>query len=88
METKEIIKHALKDYQNITGLRSYVVYDNTVIQSASEKSVRNVQRKHMRMREKSIMNVCIPVMQVSSNGRYRYSVEISTVLSSVKVFSP
>ena len=25
METKEIIKHALKDYQNITGLRSYVV---------------------------------------------------------------
>ena len=27
METKEIIKHALKDYQNITGLRSYVVYD-------------------------------------------------------------
>ena len=28
METKEIIKHALKDYQNITGLRSYVVYDN------------------------------------------------------------
>ena len=31
METKEIIKHALKDYQNITGLRSYVVYDNTVI---------------------------------------------------------
>ena len=38
METKEIIKHALKDYQNITGLRSYVVYDNTVIQSASEKN--------------------------------------------------
>ena len=38
METKEIIKHALKDYQNITGLRSYVVYENTVIQSASEKN--------------------------------------------------
>ena len=38
METKEIIKHALKDYQNITGfLRSYVVYDNTVIQRPGEK---------------------------------------------------
>ena len=31
METKEIIKHALKDYQNITGLRSYVVYDMSLI---------------------------------------------------------
>ena len=86
METKEIIKHALKDYQNITGLRSYVVYDNTVIQSASEKNYfckclkssskalkkcEECTEEHMRMREKPIMNVCIPVMQVSSNGRYR-----------------
>lgn len=38
MEKKEVIKLALKDYQRITGLRSYVVYDHTVIQSASEKN--------------------------------------------------
>ena len=100
METKEIIKHALKDYQNITGLRSYVVYDNTVIQSASEK---NYFCKCLKSSSKALKTCeeCteetyenarkidhIPVMQVSSNGRYRYSVEISTVLSSVKVFSP
>lgn len=77
METKEIIKCALKDYQNITGLRSYVVYDNTVIQSASEKNyfckclkssskalknVKNVHRKHMKMPAALTMNVYIPVM--------------------------
>lgn len=38
MEPKQIIKKVLQDYERITGLRSYVVYDNTVIQSASEKN--------------------------------------------------
>ena len=36
MEMKEIVQHAMDDYRRITGLRSYVLYDNTVIQSASE----------------------------------------------------
>ena len=38
MDEKQIVKHALDDYQRITGLRSYIVEDNTVIQSASEKN--------------------------------------------------
>lgn len=38
MEIKDVIKKVLDDYQRITGLRSYIVYDNTVIQSASEKN--------------------------------------------------
>ena len=32
MDEKQIVKHALDDYQRITGLRSYIVEDNTVIQ--------------------------------------------------------
>ena len=38
MEMKEIVQHAMDDYRRITGLRSYVLYDNTVIQSASERN--------------------------------------------------
>lgn len=38
MDEKQIVKRALDDYQRITGLRSYIVEDNTVIQSASEKN--------------------------------------------------
>lgn len=38
MEQKIIVKNALYDYQRITGLRAYVVYDNTVIESASERN--------------------------------------------------
>lgn len=38
MEKKDIVKKALRDYQNITGLRSYVVYEHTIFQSASEKN--------------------------------------------------
>lgn len=38
MEIKDVVKKVLDDYQRITGLRSYIVYDNTEIQSASEKN--------------------------------------------------
>lgn len=38
MDVKELIKNIMDDYERITGLRSYVVYDNTVIQSASERN--------------------------------------------------
>lgn len=38
MEPKEIIKKALDDYHRITGLRSYVIDDETEVQSASEKN--------------------------------------------------
>lgn len=38
MEIKQILKDALDEYQRITGLRSYIVYDNVEIQSASEKN--------------------------------------------------
>lgn len=38
MEMKNVIKRVLDDYERITGLRSYIVYDNTEIQSASEKN--------------------------------------------------
>ncbi len=38
MEKKDIVKRVLKDYQSITGLRSYAVYEHTVVQSASEKN--------------------------------------------------
>ena len=79
MDEKQIVKHALDDYQRITGLRSYIVEDNTVIQSASEKiifvnvlrfqarhwkSVKNVQRKRMKMHARLIRNVFILVMLV------------------------
>ena len=39
MEIKDVVKKVLDDYQRITGLRSYIVYDNTEIQSASEKEL-------------------------------------------------
>lgn len=38
MKLEELVKCAMEDYRRITGLRSYVIYDNTVIQSASEKN--------------------------------------------------
>lgn len=38
MEPKQIVKKALEDYQRLTGLRSYIVYDNIEVQSASEKN--------------------------------------------------
>lgn len=38
METKDVVKRVLEDYQKITGLRSYVVFDKAAIQSASEKN--------------------------------------------------
>lgn len=38
MEAKENLKKALADYQRITGLRSYTIYDATEVESASEKN--------------------------------------------------
>lgn len=38
MEPKQVVKKALEDYQRITGLRGYIVYDNIEVQSASEKN--------------------------------------------------
>lgn len=38
MDAKEVVKRIMEDYERITGLRSYVVYDNTIIQSASERN--------------------------------------------------
>lgn len=38
MESKQVVLKALEDYKRITGLRGYALFDNTKIQSASEKS--------------------------------------------------
>lgn len=52
MGMKEIVQRAMDDYYRITGLRSYVLYDNTVIQSASEK---NYFCKCLKMSNKALM---------------------------------
>ncbi|MEG0273662.1 PocR ligand-binding domain-containing protein [Amedibacillus sp. YH-ame10] len=38
MEAKTILKKVLDDYRRITGLRSYIVYEEGDVQSASEKN--------------------------------------------------
>lgn len=38
MDYKKLVKKAQEDYRAITGLRSYSVYENTMIQSASERN--------------------------------------------------
>lgn len=38
MELKQVVLKALEDYKRITGLRGYALFDNTEIQSASERS--------------------------------------------------
>lgn len=38
METKQVLKSVLEEYQRITGLRSYIIYNEEDYKSASEKN--------------------------------------------------
>ncbi|WP_259335154.1 hypothetical protein [Amedibacillus dolichus] len=38
MEAKQVLKSVLEEYQRITGLRSYIIYNEEDYKSASEKN--------------------------------------------------